>query len=399
MKFLETLSSIQRQLKIDNIEGWLFYDFRRNNELACRVLEIPSTTMLTRRFFYWVPSEGNPTKIVSAIEPHGLAHLPGDQKLYHSWTELRDLLRETLRNVRRIAMEYSPENAIPTVSKVDGGTLEMIRSGGIEVVTSANLLQRLTSIWTPHQLETHRAAAEILNKTVEYGWNWVVQNLKNGNTFTEYDLQQEILQKIHEKGGTTEGEPICAVNEHSADPHYIPTKSKATPIRKGDFLLIDLWAKQKQADAVYADFTQVASIGRTPSAKHQQIFRIVRAAQKKGVDFLQEHLKEGKEIQGWEVDRVCRDVIVQAGYGKYFIHRTGHNIDIHDHGAGANLDDFETHDTRPLLPGTCFSIEPGIYLPGEFGIRLELNVYLHSHHTLEVSGKIQEEIPVIPLFG
>jgi len=393
MTIQDKIRETQHLLKESNMGGWLLYDFRRTNDLAHRFLEIPSERMMTRRFFYWIPSEGEATKIVHRIESQVLDHLPGNLTTYSSWEELEQLLKKTLRGSHRVAMEYSPNNAIPYVSKVDGGTIDLVRSFGVEVVSSANILQRYTSIWTPEQLTMHLAAAGVLDATVAKAWDLIRDTIKSKKTITEYDVQRFILDQFEQSNCTCDDPPICAVNAHSADPHYIVEKSKASPIKPGDFVLIDLWCKQKKPHAVYADITRVGVVAPKPTEKQQKIFSIVRDARDAAMDLIRNRLQAGAPIMGWEVDQACRSVIEKAGYRKYFTHRTGHNIGERDHGDGANIDNLETKDCRFLLPQTCFSIEPGIYLPGEFGVRLEHDVYIEADgKNIKVTGGLQKEI-------
>jgi Xaa-Pro dipeptidase len=373
----------------------LFYDFRRSNDLACKLLEVPQSRLLTRRFFYWIPQKGEPVKIVSAIEDKILQHLPGNTKIYRTWQELESFIGQAVKGLKKVAMEYSPRNAVPYISKVDGGTIDLIRSFRVEVVSSGDILQEFTNVWDEHKLKTHLAAAEILNQTVDKVWEYLSQSLKLGRSVTETEVQKFILREIEENGCITADPPICAVNENSADPHYSPRLNHDRIIKPQDFILIDLWCKQDLDGAAYADITRVAVADSSPTKDQKLIFDIVRNAQKAAVQFIEQRLKAHQSILGWEVDQACRNVIEKAGYGANFIHRTGHNIDESDHGNGTHLDNYETQDERELLPGTCFSIEPGIYLPERFGIRLEHDAYIHLDFQLQITGGIQNEITCI----
>lgn len=385
------LQEVQTDLRSEHIDGWLLYDFRRSNSLACHFLEIPKDQLLSRRFFYWIPSQGEPIKIVHAIE-NPLKHLPGKTWRFSSWQQMESLLSQALTDSRCIAMEYSPRNAIPYVSKVDAGTIEIIRSLGVEVVSSCNLLQKFTSIWSQEQLNTHLKAAAVLDSTVEKAWGLIFDSLQKKKRITEYDVQQFILQEFESQNCMTDDPPICAVNAHSADPHYTPNSYQSSEIRENDFILIDLWCKLKEENAVYADITRVGVAAKNPTERQLEIFNVVKKAQNAAVQLVKNRFNENKPLQGWEVDQAARDVIVSAGYGPYFIHRTGHNIDTADHGPGANIDNLETQDQRLILAGTCFSIEPGIYLPDEFGIRLEFDVYVEKSGKIQVTGGIQDLI-------
>lgn len=387
------ISDLQRKLESQGVDGWLLYDFRHSNSLACQLIELSADQMLTRRFFYWIPVKGIPVKIVHSVETDVLKHLPGRTIPYSSRQELEDCLKKELEGVEKVVMEYSPRNAIPYVSKVDAGTLEVVKGFGIEVLSSADLLQELLCVWTDEQLQTHLEAAEFLDKTVEKTWEWVSSELKKGKTFTEYDLQQFVLGEFKAHQFIADDPPICAVNAHTANPHYSPSPADSHPIRLNDFILIDLSCKKKDSNAVYADITRVAIAASKPELKQQKIFDIVKEARGAAIALLKARIPCGKKVMGWEVDEVCRKVITDQGYGKYFIHRTGHNIGQTIHGNGANLDNFETEDFRRLLPGTCFSVEPGIYLPDEFGVRLEYDVYLPlDGKSFLITGGIQDNI-------
>jgi Xaa-Pro dipeptidase len=290
-------------------------------------------------------------------------------------------------------MEYSPRNAIPYISKVDAGTVDLVRSFGIEVVSSADLLQVFTSEWSEDQFHLHLEAAEVLDDTVSKAWDLIAYSLASNRPISEYDVQQFILTEFSQQNCLCEDPPICAVNAHSADPHYTPNAHNSTPIKPNDFILIDLWCKKKAPRAVYADITRVGVAAAQATAKQQHIFEIVRDARDAAMEFIESRLKQGIPVRGWEVDHVCRMMIQTAGYGEFFTHRTGHNIGEKDHGDGANIDNFETKDTRLLLPKTCFSIEPGIYLPEEFGVRLEHDVYIEADgRSVKVTGGLPTEI-------
>lgn len=381
------LVSIQKMINESRYDGWLLYDFRRSNDLACRFLELSPEVLLTRRFFYWIPLSGQPVKLVSIIEPHHLDHLPGEKRIYRSWQELGKILHDVLEGSRRIAMEYSPMSGNPYVSKVDAGTVEMVRACGVEIGSSGDLIQQATSVWDDQQWHLHLEAAETLDEIVASAWRWIAEGAR-----TDYAVQQFILEQLAKRSCVTEGQPICAVNEDSADPHFAPSQEKARPIRSGDFVLIDLWCKRDMPRATYADICRVGVMASRPSEKQQRIFLCVKQARDIATEFVRQRFGEGVPVMGWEVDQVARDVIHRAGYGDYFTHRTGHNIGEKDHGDGAHLDNLETQDSRQLLPRTCFSIEPGIYLPGELGVRLEYDVFVHSDRTIQVTGGVQEEL-------
>lgn len=373
-------------------DGWLAYDFRHSNSLACQCLGIPPHQLLTRRFFYWFPAYGEPVKIVSGVEASVLQHLPGRTEVYRTWQELEEIVKRTLHGTARIAMEYSPKNGNPYVSKVDAGTAEFIRSFGVEIISSADLIQQLVCILSSKQCNAHLSASESAVEIMNQTWNWITVGLKAGSSLTEWQVQCYILDQIKQKGLVTDVPPLCAVNAHSADPHYCATESSAKVIRPDDFILIDLGCKLPGLDGIYADITHVAVAAKTPSAKHEEIFNAVRQARDAACTLVEERFEGGIPLSGSEVDRTVRTIIEEAGYGHYFIHRTGHNIGYHEHGEGAHLDSYETDDTRLLMAGSCFSIEPGIYLPGDFGIRLEHDVLIHLDGTVEMTGGMQHEL-------
>lgn len=383
---------VQELLQKEKVDGWLLYDFQKRNPLAIDFLEIGQEVNLTRRVFYWIPAQGEPVKIVHATETHVVEHLPGIAKVYFEWQTLEDILKKILKGSNCIAMEYSPRNAIPSISYVDGGTLDVIREIVPKVISSHVFLQPFLCLLSDKQRKQHLEAATVLDATAALAWEYISCKLKTGNPVTEYDVQEFMVTEIEKQGCVLEGQPICAVNANSSNPHYSPTKEQHSIIQKGDFILIDLWCKKKEIGAVFADISRVAVADIKPTARQQEIFSIVYEAQKKATEVLKERCVKKELVKGYELDQAARGVIEKAGYGSYFIHRTGHNIYTKDHGPGAHLDSIETWDDRPLLPKTCFSIEPGIYLPKEFGVRLEYDVYITQDFQVEVSGGTQEKI-------
>lgn len=375
-----------------SVDGWLFYDFRGSDPLAYRVLLLDPTKHVTRRWYYWIPSSGEPVKLLHRIEPHVLDELPGQVQQYVSWEQQRVLLASLLRGRRRIAMQYSPFNAVPYLSRVDAGTVELIRSFGLEVVTSADLVQQFEAVWTDAQLESHRYAVTALRNIVDEAFAHVASCVTNERRLSEYDLQQFILSRIRDAGMTTSSAPITAVDAHSADPHYGPTELSPSLITRDNLVLIDLWAKQTAPGSVYGDITWTGYTGTDVPAKQRMIFEHVRRGRDAALSFVQNQVAIGRFPCGWEVDDVCRTTIRTAGYGDFFIHRTGHSIGEEVHGNGANIDNLETQDSRRLLPRTCFSIEPGIYLPGEFGIRSELDVYISDREAVVHGLPLQTQI-------
>lgn len=384
---------IQQALReASQIDGWLFYDFRGSDPLAYRVLLLDPTTHVTRRWYYWIPAQGEPVKLLHRIEPHVLDSLPGRAERYVSWEQQRQLLSRLLTGGLRVAMQYSPLNAVPYVSRVDAGTIELIRSYGVEVVSSADLIQTFEAVWTDRQLASHQFAVAALRRIVDETFGHVREAVVNNRFLAEYDVQQFILGRIRDAGMVTSSPPIAAVNAHSADPHYGPLPSGSTQVRRDDLLLIDLWAKQAETDSVYGDITWTAYVGATVPMKQRAVFDLVRQGRDAALTYVQTQMRAGRPPFGWQVDEACRQVIAAGGYGEQFVHRTGHSIGEEVHGNGANIDGLETQDQRRLIPRTCFSIEPGIYLPGEFGIRSELDVYLTDRDAQVFGLPLQTEI-------
>ncbi len=389
------LERIQQSLRDANLDGWLFYDFRRSNPIAYQVLQLPSDVMHTRRWFYFVPAQGMPTAIISAVESHVLQSLPGRRVQFRTWQEMYELVRSCLQPGQRIAMEYSPMNAIPYVSRVDAGTIELVRSFGVEIESSANLAQLFIAQLSPEQIYSHREAGRRLIRAKDALFVQLGQDLLAGKDLNEYTVQQHFVALIQHEGLIVPADelPIVAVNAHSGNPHYEPTSIDHSPIRRGDFVLFDFWATLPQVDAIFADYTWVAFAGTRAEvpARHKEIFEIVRSARDSAIAYIRARMAAGKYAVGSEVDDVARNVITKAGYADFFVHRTGHSIGTVLHGNGANVDNFETQDKRTLLPSTCNSIEPGIYLP-EFGVRSEVDLLILEHDA-EVTGvPVQEEI-------
>ncbi len=383
------INGIQSDLRAAKLDGWLFYDFRGRDPIAQGILQLPPG-MRTRRWYYFVPAKGTPRKLVHKIETESLAALPGGTLFYAGQEELRKNLAKLLGRAKNVAMQYSPKNAIPYVAMVDAGTVELVRSTGVQVVSSADLVQKYEACWSQAQLESHLAAGAVIDRVVREAFQLAAKNVREKKTFTEYDLKQWILKEFESAGIIVDQGPDIAVGPHASDPHYGPTPETASPIREGDLLLLDVWGKTKAAGSVYYDITWVGYLGAKVPEKMAKIFGIVREARDKAVELIQSSVAAGKPLQGWQVDKVARKVIEKAGYGKYFFHRTGHNIGQSVHGNGVNMDGLETHDVRHLIPKTCNSIEPGIYLP-EFGIRSEVNVYVGEKEA-RVTGTVQKEI-------
>jgi len=394
------IEAIQQALKDADLDGWLFYSFRGSDPIAANILSMPTEGhMATRRWFYLVPRSGEPTRILHSIERDVLDHLPGKKIIYLPWQQLHGILKGELtgltdKRVPRLAMQYSPDAAIPYLSRVDAGTIELIRSFGIDIVTSADLVQRFEAAWNDEQLSMHEEAARGLYASVHEAFAEIGRRMKSDTPTNEYDIQQFIMSRFAERGMITKDPPIVAVNGNSAAPHYGPTREHNSPIKKGDFVLIDLWAKLDKPNAVYADITWTSFVG-DPPEEVVKVFNVVRDARDAATEFVKESFSSGRKTFGWEVDDVCRAVIQKAGYGDYFIHRTGHNIHTEVHGNGANIDNLETKDERVLIPRTCFSIEPGIYLEGKFGVRSEIDVYVDEKGARVTGGEVQKDLVLI----
>jgi Xaa-Pro aminopeptidase len=383
------LSNVQSDLRAAKLDGWLFYDFRGRDPIAHRILHLPAG-MRTRRWFYFVPAKGKPKKLVHKIEAQSLAALPGETFYYSAQRELAANLKKILAGAKNVAMQYSPKNAIPYVAMVDAGTVELVRSCGTKVATSADLVQKYEACWTPEQLQSHLEAGQAIDRIVREAFAWAAKGVRERKPVTEYQLQQWILREFDQAGLTTEEGPDVAVNAHASDPHYAPSQDRPTPIAEGDLLLLDVWGKTKASDSVYYDISWVGYLGSTVPEKFAKVFKVLVAARDKAVALIQTSVAAGNALQGWQVDQAARGVVEKAGYGKYFIHRTGHNIGTAVHGNGVNMDGLETYDSRHLIPGTCSSVEPGIYLP-EFGMRSEVNVYV-GKDVARVTGAVQTEI-------
>lgn len=383
------IKAIQSELRASKIDGWLFYDFHHRDPIAYRVLGI-EPGKVTRRWFYVIPARGGPKKLVHRIESGSLDGLPGEKILYAGLDELKKGLPKILGRGKTFAMQYSPLNAVPYISMVDAGTVELVRSLGKKVVSSAELVQKFEARWSPEQLSSHLQAGRIIDRIMQQAFGQACAYLRQGKEITEYELQQWILEQFRANLLQTDSAPIVAVGRNSGNPHYEPKPDTSWILKEGDLLLLDMWAKTRAAGAVYYDITWTGFLGNSLPEKYAKVFAVVKKARDAAVSYVQNAVTAGRSIRGWEVDRAARDVIAQAGYGKYFVHRTGHSIGQDVHGNGANMDGLETRDERTIIPQTCFSIEPGIYLP-EFGIRSEVNVYVADRQA-RVTGNIQDEV-------
>jgi Xaa-Pro dipeptidase len=372
----ERIAEIVDALGEAGLDGWFFSCFQHNDPVGLDLLGLAvSGKLVTRRCYYLVSRHGAPRKLVHALEPATLAHLPGGTEVYLTWQEHREALRRLVAGHCRLAAQYSPDNELPSISRLDAGTAELLRGTGVELVSAADLAQRFAATWSVDQLAGHRRAAHHLHAIVHEAFGRVSAALRRGDQLDEYAVQRGILDAFEQAGLWSESDPIVAVNAHSADPHYQPKPQGSSPIRHGDFLLIDLWAKERPPLSVYADITWCGVCAPAPSDRQEEIFGHVAAGRDAALELVRSRYPH-QPVQGYEVDDAARQSIVRAGFGERFIHRTGHSIGISDHGQGANMDNLETHDTRRLIAMTGFSIEPGIYLPDDFGVRSEINVAL-----------------------
>jgi len=386
------LSAIQSVLRERNIDAWLFYDHHHRDPIAYRVLGLPDGLMVTRRWFYLIPAQGEPVKLVHKIEAGHLDSLPGSKLQYSGWQELFDTLKSMLANHRDIAMQYSPNNIVFTISLVDAGTIELLRGLGKNVVSSADLVAQFEATWSDEQIKTHFAARDSIDAITAAAFKEIGKRARNGGT-TEHAIQQWFMEAFQRENLLTDDPPIVAANANAGNPHYEPRADHPVPIREGDLVLLDVWGKKNTPGAVYYDITWVGFVGKAPTGRMREVFEVVREARDAGVKTVIDAVGSGRPIAGWEVDRATRGHIKQKGFGDYFIHRTGHSIGTDVHSNGANMDDLEIHDERHILPNSCFSIEPGIYLP-EFGVRSEVNVLVRPK-SAEVTGNIQREIVII----
>lgn len=385
------LDEMQAALREQQVDGWLFYDHHYRDPLAYRILGLGDGLHVTRRWFYWVPAEGLPQKLVHRIESGRLDTLPGSKAMYSSWQELESGLAALLGNARRVAMQYSPRNAIMYVSMVDAGTVELLRDLGKEVVSSANLVSHFEAVLTEAQMETHFEAQRRLDHILKAGWEEIGRRTRVGGT-DECSMVRWLAEAIGRAGMVTEHGPNVSAGPNSADSHYEPRAASSRAIGPGDFVLIDIWAKLAgRPEAVWYDITWTAVVNREPSERESGVFEAVREARDAAVRLVRSAFARGEDIAGWQADEAARQVIAQAGYAEWFTHRTGHNIGTELHGSGAHLDNFETHDERRILPNTCFSVEPGVYFPGEFGIRSEVNMMTRLD-CAEVTGQVQEKL-------
>ena len=390
------LDSIQKALDESGLDGWLLCDFHHRDAMAYKILGLDASKQTTRRWFYYIPRRGRPIKLSHRVEPGKLEPLPGEQQFYLAHTELHERLAAMLGGRKKVAMQYSPMNNIPSVSVVDAGTVELVRSLGAEVVSSADLIQRFEAVTGEDGFQSHCEAGAKVQAIKDETFQAMDQALRAGRQISEFDLREFILARFADEGLATEGVPIVGFNDHAADPHFEPTAERAYVLHHGDTILLDLWARRISPPGLFYDITWCGFAGQEPPALYQEIWSVACAARDAGLEFVRRRVEAGERCHGWEVDDVVRRVVTRAGFGEVFLHRTGHSIGIQEvHGNGANLDNLETKDERLLVPGTCFSIEPGIYLEGRVGVRSEINVFITPAGKVEVFGPIQKDLLLV----
>jgi Xaa-Pro dipeptidase len=391
------LNEIQAAIKELGGDGWLFFDIHRRDKLAYRILDLDPDRLTTRRWYYYVPAAGEPQKLVSRVEGERLDDLPGAKATYLGWKEMHAKLGQMLASCRRLFMQYSPHNNIPMISYADAGTVELVRSFGIEVLSSATLVQMFEARLTEKQIELHRLAGQKVYAIKDRAFAMLAEAVKAGRPITEYDVQSFIVEQFAQHNLTADGErPMVAVNAHAADPHFELTAHNSLPIQRDDRVLIDMWAREAVPDSIYYDITWCGYMGAAPPDLYARLFGVVVNARKAAQQFIADRLAKQEPMRGWEVDDVCRGYIASQGYGEYFLHRTGHSIHSQVHGNGVNMDNLETRDDREIILGSCFSIEPGIYL-GDIGVRSEVDILLDYDGHATVVGQAQESLICIDL--
>ena len=387
------LAKIQQQLREQKLDGWLFFDHHLRDPLAYRVLGVTPVRTPTRRWYYLIPAQGEPRGMEHRIERNMIGALPGEKLPYSSWTEQVEGLRRITAGLKRVAMEYSPNCAIPYVSMVDAGTVELVRSVGVDVVSSAELIQYFEARWSPEALESHLEAGRRVDKVRAEAFALVRERTRNGAPVTDLEVKQLVRRGFAAAGLFTDHGPIVGINANASNPHYEPTEQMNSPIKPGDWVLIDMWAKLDRPDAVYYDITWTGFCGDRPTDEMAKVFETVKNARNAAIKRVTDAVAAGEDLRGFQVDDACRSVIKASGYGEYFTHRTGHSIGVEVHGNGANMDNFENHDERRLVPWTCFSIEPGIYLP-HFGVRSEVNMFVGEKEA-RVTGEMQKGMQLL----
>ncbi|HTS29075.1 MAG TPA: M24 family metallopeptidase [Bryobacteraceae bacterium] len=387
------LERIQQEIRNQKLDGWLFFDHHNRDPLAYRVLGLPIAKGPTRRWYYMIPAQGEPAGMEHRIERGQLGGLPGERVAYSSWTEQLAALRKLTSGMTRVAMQYSPMCSVPYVSNVDGGTVELVRSLGVEVVSSAELIQVFEARWTPEALESHLEAGRRVDRVRAGAFALIHERTRNGVPLLEVEVKDFVRKGFADAGLITDSGPIVGANANASNPHYEPSQEITSPIRPGDWVLLDMWAKLDQPGAVYYDITWTAFCGDQPGDEIRAVFETVTGARDAGIKRVTEAIAGGHRLCGFEVDDAVRGFIESRGFGSFFTHRTGHSIGQEVHGNGANMDNFETHDDRRVMPWSCFSIEPGVYLP-DFGVRSEINMFVGDREA-RVTGEIQREMALL----
>ena len=386
------IAAVQQTLKAEGLDGWLLYDFHGSNPIAARLLGTANgSKMTTRRWFYLVPASGEPKGLVHAIERKTLDALPGEKVVYAGRQQLDAGLTTLLTGIKRVAMEYSRNCAIPYISRIDGGTLELVRGRGVEVESSGDLVQRFEAVWDAHALDTHREASQALYRIKDRAFQQIAKRVRDGEAMTEFAIQQQMAAWFEEEGLVSDSAPVVAAQENAGDPHYLPTARRTRQIGADELVLLDLWGKKKDdPQAVFADITWVGFTGRYVPTEMASAFEAIRQARDAAAALVQDSARQGRDLRGWQVDQAAREVLAGLGFGERILHRTGHSLGRDVHGNGVHMDDYESHDDRRLIPGTGFTIEPGLYFES-FGVRTEINMYYGERDAL-VTGPVQSEI-------
>jgi Xaa-Pro aminopeptidase len=386
------VAAVQESLRAEGLDGWLLYDFHGSNPIAARLIgTADAAKMTTRRWFYLVPATGEPRGLVHAIERKTLDALPGEKTTYAGRQQLDAELTKLLTGMKRVAMEYSRECAIPYISRIDAGTVELVRRRGVEVASSGDLVQRFEAVWDEHSLATHQQASEALYRVKDRAFELIAKRTRDREAMTEFAVQQQMAAWFEEEGLISDSAPVVAAQENAGDPHYQPTARRTRAINSDELVLLDLWGKQKDNPrAVYADITWVGYTGRTVPSDMTRAFGAISKARDAAASLVQDSARNQTDLRGWEVDRTARQVLEDAGFGERILHRTGHNLGRDVHGNGVHMDDYESHDDRRLLPGTGFTIEPGLYFDS-FGVRTEINMY-YGRREAVITGPVQQEI-------
>ena len=389
-----SIPAVQAALKEEGLDGWLLYDFHGSNPIARRLTGLDRDgKMTTRRWYYVIPASGEPKKLVHAIEPYNLDHLPGGKTVYSQRQTLATGLQQVLGGLKRVAMEYSPGNAIPYISRVDAGTVEAVQEAGASVVSSGDLVQRFEAVWSDEALQTHRAASDRLYRIKDRAFDFIRESRTNGRALTEIDVQRKMVEWFGQEGLISDAPPVVGAQENAGNPHYMPTAEKCRAIGDGEIVLLDLWGKMPEPGAVFADITWVGFTAGPAPDRYVKAFNAARDGRDAAVALVKSAVAAGRVLRGYEVDRACRAVLEREGFGAQFIHRTGHSLGTEVHGNGVHMDDYETHDERRLIPGTGFTIEPGVYTK-DFGVRTEINMFIGEREAT-VTGPLQTEF--VPL--